>query len=202
MLLALEKERADIRQARIEWRCYRQPAMQREPGRLVFIDETSIKTNMTPLRGRALKGQRLKAHTPFGKWHTQTFIAGLRCDGLVAPWVINGAMDGAAFDTYIRTQLAPTLRPGDVVICDNLNVHNSPGAAQALAEKGAWFLFLPKYSPDLNPIEMAFSKLKAHLRKAKARTYEALWKAVGEVCNLFTPHECWNFFKAQNYVAI
>ena len=175
--------------------------MQRAPGRLVFIDETSIKTNMTPLRGRALKGQRLKADIPFGKWHTQTFIAGLRCGALVAPWVINGAIDGAAFDTYIRTQLAPTLRPGDVVICDNLNVHKSPRAAQALAERGAWFLFLPKYSPDLNPIEMAFSKLKAHLRKAKARTYDDLWKAVGNVCNLFTPDECWNFFKAQKYIA-
>ena len=175
--------------------------MQREPERLIFIDETSIKTNMTPLRGRALKGQRLKGDVPFGKWHTQTFIAGLRCDGLIAPWVINGAMDGAAFDTYIRTQLAPTLRRGDVVICDNLNVHNSPRAAQALAERGAWLLFLPKYSPDLNPIEQAFAKLKTLLRKAKARTYEALWKALGDVCELFTPDECWNFFKAQNYVA-
>ena len=125
--------------------------MQREPGRLVFVDETSIKTNMCRLRGRSLRGERLKADAPFGKWHTQTFIAGLRCDGLVAPWVIGGPMDGAAFATYIETQLAPTLSPGDVVILDNLNVHNSQRAADALAARGAWFLFLPKYSPDLNP---------------------------------------------------
>ena len=175
--------------------------MQAQPGRLVFIDETSIKTNMTPLRGRARKGQRLYGEAPFGKWETQTFIAGLRCDGLVAPWVISGAMDGTAFDTYIRTQLAPILKPGDVVICDNLNVHKSPRAAQALAERQAWFLFLPKYSPDLNPIEMAFAKLKTLLRKANARTYDDLWKAVGNVCKLFTPDECWNFLKHANYVA-
>jgi transposase len=101
----------------------------------------------------------------------------------------------------VSTQLAPLLLPGDVVILDNLNVHKSPRAAQALAARGAWFLFLPKYSPDLNPIEMAFAKLKAHLRKAKARTYDALWKALGDICNLFTPQECWNFLKEQGYVA-
>ena len=175
--------------------------MKREPGRLVFVDETSVKTNMCRLRGRSPRGERLKADAPFGKWHTQTFIAGLRCDSLVAPWIVNGAMDGDAFATYIETQLAPTLQPGDVVILDNLNTHHSQRAADALAERGAWFLFLPKYSPDLNPIEMAFSKLKAHLRKAAARTYDALWQAIGDICDLFSPDECWNFFKAQNYVA-
>lgn len=190
-----------MRAARIEWRCWRQPAMQREPERLVFIDETSVKTNMTRLRGRSLRGERLKADAPFGKWHTQTFIAALRCDGLTAPWVVEGAMNGEAFDTYVRTQLAPTLKPGDVVICDNLNVHKSPRAAKAIAERGAWVLFLPKYSPDLNPIEMAFAKLKAHLRKAKARTYDALWQAVGKICDMFTPGECENYLKATGYVA-
>lgn len=175
--------------------------MRCEPGRLVFVDETSVKTNMGRLRGRSPRGERLKADAPFGKWHTQTFIAGLRCDSLVAPWVVQGAMDGEAFAAYVETQLAPTLQPGDVVILDNLNTHKSQRAADALAARGAWFLFLPKYSPDLNPIEMAFSKLKAHLRKAAARTYDALWQAIGDVCALFTPDECWNFFKAQNYVA-
>lgn len=175
--------------------------MRRQPGRLVFIDETSVKTNMTPLRGRSLRGTRLEADAPFGKWHTQTFIAGLRCDGLTAPWIVDGALDGTAFDTYVRTQLAPTLQPGDVVICDNLNVHKSPRAAAMLAERGAWFLFLPKYSPDLNPIEMAFAKLKALLRKAKARTYDDLWQAVGNICNLFSPEECWNYFKDAGYVS-
>lgn len=141
------------------------------------------------------------ADAPFGKWHTQTFIAGLRSDGLVAPWVVDGAMDGSAFDVYVRTQLAPTLKPGDVVILDNLNVHKSPRAAKALSDRGAWFLFLPKYSPDLNPIEQAFAKLKTLLRKAKARSYEALWQAVGSICELFEPEECRNFFKDAGYVA-
>lgn len=141
------------------------------------------------------------ADAPFGKWHTQTFIAGLRCDGLVAPWIVDGAMNGTAFDAYVSTQLAPSLTRGDVVILDNLNVHKSPRAAKALAEIGAWFLFLPRYAPDLNPIEMAFAKLKALLRKAKARTYDALWRAVGNICGLFEPDECWNYLKDAGYVA-
>jgi transposase len=200
-LLASEKERADVKAARREWRERRQLFMRRQPGRLVFLDETSVKTNMTPLRGRSLKGERLIADAPFGKWRTQTFIAGLRCDELVAPWIIEGAMDGPLFDSYIRTQLVPDLKRGDVVILDNLNVHKSPRAAEALAEVGAWFLFLPKYSPDLNPIEMAFAKLKTLLRKAKARAYDALWRAVGDICNLFEPQECRNYLKDAGYVA-
>lgn len=175
--------------------------MARAPERLVFVDETSVKTNMTPLRGRSARGVRLIADAPFGKWHTQTFIAGLRWSGLIAPWVVDGAMDGKAFDTYVETQLAPCLSPGDVVILDNLNVHKSPRAASALTERGAWFLFLPKYSPDLNPIEMAFSKLKQLLRQAKARTYDTLWQAVGHVCELFEPNECRNYLKHIGYVA-
>lgn len=175
--------------------------MRCQPARLVFIDETSVKTNMTPLRGRSPCGTRLRAEAPFGKWHTQTFIAGLRCHELVAPFLIDGAMNGAAFDVYVRTQLAPSLRPGDVVILDNLNVHKSPRAAQAVAERGAWLLFLPKYSPDLNPIEMAFAKIKTLLRKAAARTIDELWKAAGNICRLFNPDECWNYFKAAGYVA-
>jgi transposase len=200
-LLASEKERADVKAARRLWCDQRQPFMRHQPGRLVFVDETSVKTNMTPLRGRSLKGQRLMADAPFGKWQTQTFVAGLRCHELVAPWIIEGAMDGRTFDTYVCTQLAPCLGRGDVVILDNLNVHKSPRAAQALAERGAWFLFLPKYSPDLNPIEQAFAKLKTLLRKAKARTYDALWRAVGDICNLFEPQECWNYLKDAGYVA-
>ena len=175
--------------------------MRRMPGRLVFLDETSVKTNMTPLRGRAPLGERLIADAPFGKWHTQTFIAGLRCGGLIGPWIIEGAMDGESFDGYVSTKLAPVVSPGDVVILDNLNVHKSPRAAKALATRGAWFLFLPKYSPDLNPIEMAFAKLKQLLRKAKARTYDALWQAVGDICALFDPNECRNYLKDAGYVA-
>lgn len=173
--------------------------MRAEPHRLVFIDETSTTTKMTRLRGRARRGERLRAEAPFGHWKTQTFIAGLRFDGLTAPWVIDGAMNRAIFEAYIETQLAPTLQPGDVVILDNLAAHKSEKAKAALRERGAWFLFLPPYSPDLNPIEMAFSKLKAHLRRIAARTIDALWKAVGEICDLFDPDECSNFFNAAGY---
>ena len=175
--------------------------MREEPHRLIFIDETGTTTKMTRLRGRAKRGERLRAAAPFGHWGTQTFIAGLRCDELVAPWVLNGPMNRAAFDTYIETQLAPVLQQGDVVILDNLSSHKSERAAAMLREKGAWFLFLPPYSPDLNPIEMAFSKLKAHLRRTGARTIEALWRAVGKICDLFEPQECWNFFKEAGYGA-
>jgi transposase len=190
-----------VKAARREWQDRRQPLMRAQPARLVFIDETSVKTNMTPLRGRSLRGERLPADAPFGKWQTQTFIAGLRCDELIAPWVIEGAMDGTAFDTSVETQLAPHLGRGDTVILDNLNVHESPRAAKTLAACGAWFLFLPKYSPDLNPIEMAFSKLKHWLRKAAARTYDDLWRAIGNVCDLFKSEECWNYLKQTGYVA-
>ena len=110
-------------------------------------------------------------------------------------------MDGATFDTYVRTQLAPSPAPGDVVILDNLNVHKSPRAAKAIAERGAWLQFQPKYSPYLNPIEMAFAKLKTLLRKAARPTLDNLWRAVGDICNLFTPDECWNYLKAARYVA-
>lgn len=175
--------------------------MSQQPARLVFVDETAVTTKMTRLRGRSLCGERLVADAPFGHWRTQTFIAGLRCGALTAPWVLDGAMDRIAFDIYVETQLAPTLAPGDVVILDNLAVHKSQKAAEVLKARGAWFLFLPPYSPDLNPIEMAFSKLKAHLRAASARTFDALWKAVGDICDLYDPEECWNYFKAAGYAS-
>ncbi len=183
------------------WINQRQPRMRLEPARLVFIDETAVTTKMTRLRGRSRCGTRLRASAPFGRWGTQTFIAGLRCDGLTAPWVIPGAMDRDAFDTYIATQLAPTLERGDVVILDNLSVHKSATAAATLKERGAWFLFLPQYSPDLNPIEMAFSKLKAHLRAAAERTFETLWRSLGDICGLFEHEECWNYFKTAGYAS-
>jgi transposase len=173
--------------------------MRLEPHRLVFIDETSTNTRMTRLRGRSRCGERLRAQAPFGRWGTQTFIAGLRCFGLTAPWVIDGPINRLAFNSYVETQLAPTLTKGDVVILDNLAVHKSEAAAKCLRQAGAWFLFLPPYSPDLNPIEMAFAKLKAHLRAAAARSYETLWQATGAICDLFDRDECWNYFKAANY---
>lgn len=167
--------------------------------RLGFIDETSLKTSMAKTTGWSPKGARLVDHAPFGPWNTQTFIAALRHDRLDAPWVINGAMNRELFELYVETQLAPTLRPGDVIILDNLSSHKSPKAAATMNTVGAWFLFLPPYSPDLTPIEMAFAKLKALIRRAAARTYEALWHAVGQVCDLFTDEECYNFFKAAGY---
>ncbi len=188
-----------MRRARHHWIIRRQPLMRLDPHRLVFIDETATTTKMTRLRGRAPKGQRLVMHTPFGHWRTQTFIAGLRCGGLTAPWILNAPMTKVAFETYVETQLAPTLSRGDVVILDNLAAHKSDRAAETLHDIGAWFLFLPPYSPDLNPIEQAFSKLKAHLRKAEARTFDDLTNATGSICDLFTETECWNFFAGANY---
>jgi transposase len=167
--------------------------------RIGFIDETSLKTNMAKTTGWSPCGARLVDHVPFGHWNTQTFIAALRHDRLDAPWVIGGPINRELFDLYIETQLAPTLHKGDVVILDNLATHRSPKAAAILKDIGAWFLFLPPYSPDLNPIEMAFAKLKALIRKAAARTYDQLWKAVGQVCDLFKEEECYNFFKAAGY---
>jgi transposase len=156
---------------------------------------------MTRLRGRARRGARLKARAPFGHWKTQTFIAALRSDGLTAPWLIDGAMNRASFETYVETQLAPTLDPGDVVILDNLSSHKSEKAQASLKARGAWFLFLPPYSPDLNPIEMAFAKLKAHLRRIGARTLDALWRAVGNICGLYSPEECASYLKAAGYAS-
>jgi transposase len=167
--------------------------------RIGFIDETSLKTNMAKTTGWAPKGERLVDHAPFGSWQTQTFIAALRHDRLDAPWVIGGPINRDLFNTYVETQLAPTLQAGDVIILDNLSVHKSPKAAQTLRDIGCWFLPLPPYSPDLNPIEMAFAKLKTLLRKAAARTYDDLWNAVGHVCDLFTEDECLNYFKAAGY---
>ncbi|WEK00203.1 MAG: IS630 family transposase [Candidatus Sphingomonas phytovorans] len=198
-LMASECARADVAERRRVWVNHRQPYMRRDPGRLVFIDETSVNTKMTRLRGRAARGKRLKARAPFGRWGTQTFIAGLRHDALTAPWVIPGAMDRDAFNTYIETQLAPTLAPGDIVILDNLSVHKSAHAEAAVRARGAWMLFLPQYSPDLNPIEMAFAKLKAHLRKAAARTFDALIKTIGDICRLFDPDECSHYFFKAGY---
>lgn len=200
-LIAQERLRTQVRDARREWINHRQPRMRQEPHRLVFIDETATKTNMTRLRGRSLKGKRLYGSAPFGRWGTQTFIAGLTTEGLIAPWVIPGAMDRAAFDVYVETQLAPALTPGTVVILDNLDTHKSAVAARTLRAKGCWFLFLPPYSPDLNPIELAFSKLKAHLRRIGARTFDQLTDAIGSICDLYDPSQCWNCFKAAGYAS-
>jgi len=173
--------------------------MRREADRLVFVDETGTTTKMVRARGRCAKSERLKGRAPFGHWKTQTFIAGLRRSGLTAPFVVDQPMNRCIFETWVRTQLAPTLSKGDVVILDNLSAHKSAAAEQAIRDRGAWLLFLPAYSPDLNPIEMAFSKLKAHLRARAARTIDELWQAIGDICGLFQPDECRNYFNAAGY---
>jgi transposase len=190
---------APMSDRRAHWTAKRQPRMRQEPHRLVFVDETGTTTKMTRLRGRGLKGRRLHAKAPFGHWLTQTFIAGLRCHGLTAPFVVDGPMNRRIFEADVETQLAPTLAKGDVVILDNLPAHKSAAAENAVRAKGAWLLFLPPYSPDLNPIEMAFSKLKAHLRARAVRTPDALWRAIGDICDFVEPEECRNDFSAAGY---
>lgn len=144
-------------------------------------------------------GQRYEAYAPFGSWKTQTFIAGLRCHEMIAPWIVNAPMNMQIFEVYIETQLAPELLKGDVVILDNVAFHKSKRAEELVRERGAWLLFLPPYSPDLNPIEMAYSKLKTLLRKRAARTFDEISDALGEICDLFNPSECLNFFAAAGY---
>jgi transposase len=198
--LAQERDKPAVRKARLDW-ARRQKVMQDQPHRLIFIDETGTDTNMTRAYGRCPKGLRLKGTAPFRRWGNQTLIAGLSCEGIVAPWVISGAMDRDAFETYVEKVLVPELERGSVVTLDNLATHRSDKAARLLKAHGCWFLFLPAYSPNLNPIEMAFSKLKAHLRRIGARTFDQLIAAIGDVCGLFTPVECWNFFKAAGYAS-
>ena len=139
---------------------------------------------------------------PFGSWGTQTLIAGLTADALIAPWVINGAMDGPAFAAYVSKVLVPEIEPGTVVILDNLATHRNVEATRELRDHGCWFLYLPPYSPDLNPIEQAFSKLKAHLRRIGARTFTAVFDAVGAICDLYDPQECGKYFTAASYVLV
>ena len=173
-----------------------------EAKRLVFLDETSLNTKMTRLYGRSEVGERCLAKVPYGHWQTATFIAALRHDGLSAPWLIDGPMDGELFLTYIRQVLGPELRPGDLVICDNLASHKVSGVQEAIAACGAQLHYLPAYSPDLNPIEMAFSKLKALVRQAAARSFDQLLQATANALNTFTPQQCLNFFHHAHYATI
>ena len=168
--------------------------------RLLFLDETWATTNLTRTHGRAPRGQRLIAAIPYGHWHTTTFLCGLRLDGLVAPLVLDGAINGASFLAYIEQMLAPALRPGDLVVLDNLSSHKIVGVRQAIEARGASLLYLPPYSPDLNPIELVFSKLKRLLRTTAARTVEALWQAIGRLLAEFNPNECANYLRHCGYL--
>ena len=154
---------------------------------------------MARLRGRAPKGQRLRAGIPKGHWKTTTFVAGLRLTGMMAPFVVDGPMNRSAFLAYVSRVLVPELKPGDVVILDNLPAHKGSRVRQAIEAGGASRLYLPPYSPDFNPIENAFAKLKAFLRKAAERTIEGLWRVIGRLVDLFTPDECANYFTAAGY---
>jgi len=196
VLRAAEQDRPDIAQRRAEWRVLQAGL---SPERLVFIDETWAKTNMTRPRGRSPAGTRLIAAVPHGHWQTTTFLAGLRSSGLIAPLVIDGAVNGEIFVAYVRQHLAPALQPGDIVIMDNLSSHKRAGVRQAIEAAGAALLYLPPYSPDFNPIEQAFSKFKWLLKSAAHRTVQSLWNACGELLGKFTTTECDHYIRHCGY---
>jgi transposase len=188
-----------VARRRERWKSYQGRV---SPARLVFVDETWVKTNMAPLRGWGPKGQRLKGHAPYGHWKTLTFIAALRCDRIDAPFVIDGPINGEMFLLWVQTQLAPTLSAGDIVIIDNLGSHKGKAARDAIRKRGAHLIFLPPYSPDLNPIEQVFAKLKHLMRKAQRRDLLATWQKVGQLLDLFTPQECANYLANAGYGSV
>jgi transposase len=191
-----ERDRPDVARRRAQWIKYQNKIA---PQRLVFIDETWTKTNMAPLRGWAPYGMRLAAKVPHGHWKTTTFLAALRHDRIDAPWLYDGPIDGESFQTYVEKVLLPTLKQGDIVIMDNLGSHKRKAVRRLIRSVGAKLLFLPKYSPDLNPIEQVFAKLKHLLRKAAARTVEAVCVVISKILAAFTPKECTNYFKNSGY---
>jgi transposase len=195
-LIAAERERPDVARRRARWLRHQGKI---DPTRLVFIDETWTKTNMAPLRGWAPRGERLKASVPHGHWKTMTFLAALRCDRVEAPWLLDGPIDGESFRLYVERVLVPTLRPGDVVVMDNLGSHKSAAVRRAIRAAGARLFLLPKYSPDLNPIEKLFAKLKHWLRKAAARTLDAVCDAISHILDTVTASECGNYLIEAGY---
>ena len=196
-LHAAEQNRPDVAKARAEWRDT-QPSLN--PGKLVFLDETWTKTNMVRMYGRSPRGTRLIDTSPHGHWKTSTFLAGLREDGLIAPAVFDGPINGDRFLAYVEQVLVPTLTPGDIVMMDNLSSHKKPAVLRAIEAVGASVRFLPAYSPDLNPIEQMFAKIKALLRAKAIRTVDALWKELGTITGCVTPDECKNFIRGAGYV--
>ena len=195
---ASEQDRPDVLKRREDWF---EGQLDLDPKRLVFIDETWTSTNMARTHGRCARGERLRASVPHGHWKTTTCVAGLRIDGIAAPFVLDGPINRNAFEIYVAKVLVPELKPGDIVVMDNLSSHKGAAVRAMIAAAGASLLYLPPYSPDFNPIEKAFSKLKAHLRKAAERTVNGLWDAIGRLIDLFTPQECANFFVAAGYDA-
>jgi transposase len=197
-VLASEQDRPDVARRRVRWKKYQASV---DPARLVFIDETWAKTNMSALRGWCPRSDRLNAKVPHGHWQTMTFLAALRHDRIDAPCVLDGPINAASFLAYVEQFLAPTLKPGDIVVMDNLSSHKSRAIRTALRTVGAKLLFLPPYSPDLNPIEQVFAKLKTLLRKAAERTVEATWRRIGDLLAQFKPNECANYFVNSGYAS-
>lgn len=195
-MVAGERDRPDVARRRAQWLKYRRHI---DPRRLVFLDETWTKTNMAPLRGWAPRGQRLKDKVPHGHWKTLTFIAALRHDRIDAPWVLDGPIDGESFGAYVEKVLVPTLKPKEIVVMDNLGSHKGRNVRQAIRAAGAKLFFLPKYSPDLNPIEQAFAKLKHRLREEAPRTVPAVSTSIGNILDAFSPQECANYFANAGY---
>lgn len=193
---AAEQDRPDVAAARTAWRA---EAPTWEASRLVFLDESGVRTDLIRRYGRGRRGVRVTDTAPDGRWHTTTFLAGLRMEGLIAPGVFDGPIDTASFTAWVEQQLAPSLRPGDVVILDNLSCHHSPAAQHAVEAVGARFCFLPKYSPDLNPIELCFAKLKAILRAARCRTVATMWETIGQCIPRFSATECQQYFRHCGY---
>jgi transposase len=195
-LHASEQLRADVALARQAWR-QNQPAL--DPDKIVFVDETGTNTAMTRLRGRCKLSERLIGRAPHGHWKTTTFVAGLRNDAITAPYVFDRPMNGEIFLAWLEQELIPTLAKGDIVVMDNLPAHKIASVRPLIEAAGAVLLYLPPYSPDLNPIEMAFAKIKALLRKAAERTIDALWDKIGEILSAFSPQECANYFRHAGY---
>jgi transposase len=198
-VLPAEQTRPDIARKRERWQRHQ---ARIDPKRLVFIDETWIKTNMAPLRGWGPRGQRLPARTPHGHWKTLTFIGALRIDRVDAPLVIDGPINGELFTLYVEQVLAPTLARGDIVVLDNHGSQKGKAARRAIRAAGAHLLFLPPYSPDLNPIEQLFAKLKHWMRDAEARTVEATWRKLGDLLQIVSPQECANYIANAGYDAV
>jgi transposase len=173
-----------------------------DPQRLVFIDETWIKTNMAPLRGWGPKGQRLRTFVPHGHWRTLTFLGALRCDRLTAPCVFDGPINGESFRAYVEQQLLPVLKQGDIVIMDNLASHRSAAIRRMIKAAGARLWYLPPYSPDLNPIEQTFAKIKHWMRMAQRRTVEDTWRQIGTLVATIEPGECTNYFLNAGYASV
>jgi transposase len=198
-LFAIEQARADVASRRRRWRSWQ---TRFDPRRLVFIDETWIKTNMAPLRGWGPKGERLRGLAPQGRWRTLTFLGALRCDQLTAPCVFDGPINGECFRAYVEQQLLPVLKAGDIVIMDNLGSHKAAVLRRAIKAAGARLWYLPPYSPDLNPIEQTFAKIKHWLRLAQKRSIDDVWRYLGDLVSTIQPAECSNYFVNAGYASV